>query len=90
MNRQKLAEELQWMNWKSFMLIWLVAHGIAIAIAVFATSFTGIGFVLGIAAYVICHLWLQKRMANKLADKIMAAHREDYTVYVDTRLVAKK
>ena len=87
-DKSRLIEELQWMNWKSFMLVWLTAMVGAILIATFAG--TGIGFFVGIAAYLICHVWLQRLMARKLADKIMKAHKEDYTVYVETSLKAKR
>ena len=92
MDRKKLVAELDWMNMKSYMLVYLIANAVSVAIVLWSGVFLPVGwlgFILGGVAYVIC-LLVQRRMARKMADKIMKSHKEDYTIYVRTVLKAKQ
>lgn len=90
-DRSRLVGELDWLNLKSYVLSYGGANLVCILIVLWHGLLPSgwLGFVLGGSAYLI--IWLiQRRMARKLADRIMAAHKEDYTVHVDLSLKAKK
>lgn len=85
MDRKKIYAELDWMNYKSLILVYSLTMLMSIAISLWAGVFLPLGltgFILGIVVYVVSTL-VQKRMARKMTDKIMKMHREDNTVHVD-------
>lgn len=92
MNREKIYRELDWLNWKNYILIYIVCTVTSILIVLYSGVFLPVGwlgFILGAVGYIIV-LLIQKRMARKLADKIMKMHREDYTVHVNVTAPFKK
>jgi fatty-acid desaturase len=90
-DKSKLIGELDWLNMKSYCIAYLSANLVCILIVVLHGVLPSgwMGFILGGVAYIVIML-IQRRMARKLADKIMKAHKEDYTVYVETSLKAKR
>lgn len=87
MDRKKIYDEIYWLNWKNYFLVYIPTAATFVLIALYSGVFLPVGwlgFILGAVCYLLI-VSVQRRMARKLTDKIMKMHREDYTVHVDIR-----